>query len=70
MNVFILLNVVNDPQEIGEKFLVSAVVEALNVALDLGQFHKVYNNLTGLENFFLDGLPVHTNDTCDDCIGD
>jgi hypothetical protein len=70
MNVLILLNVVDDPEEICKKFLIPAVVKTLNVALDLRELHKVYNDLTGFENFFLDGLPVHTDDTCDDSIGD
>lgn len=70
MNVLVLFDIVDDPEEVGEELLIPAVVKALNVALDLWQLHQVHYNLTGLKDFLLDGLSVHTDDTGDDCIGD
>jgi hypothetical protein len=70
MDVLVLLDIVYDPEEIGEELLVPAVVKALDVALDLGPLHQVDYDLTGLEDFFLDGLSVHTDDAGDDCVGD
>lgn len=36
MNILILLDIVDDPEEIGEKLFVSAVVETFDVGLDFG----------------------------------
>lgn len=70
MNVFIFFDVVDHPKEVGEKLFVPAVVKTLDVTLDLRQLHQVHNDLTRLQNFLFNCLSVHTDDTCDDSVGD
>jgi hypothetical protein len=39
MNVFVLFDVVNDPQEVSEELFVPAVVKTLNITFYFRKFH-------------------------------
>jgi hypothetical protein len=62
VNVLVVFDIVDDPEEVGEEVFVPAVVKAFDVAFDLWQFHEVDDDLTGFQYFFLYGLSVHADD--------
>lgn len=68
VNVFVIFDVVDNPQEVNKKVTISAVVKTFQVILNLRQFHQINNNLTRLQDFLLYRLPVHTYDSCDNCV--
>lgn len=53
VQVLIFADFVNHPQEVMEKLLIAAVIETLQVFLNLWHFHQRHNNLRRINNFFL-----------------
>jgi hypothetical protein len=53
VQVLIFADFVNQPQEVMEKLLIAAVIETLQVFLNLWHFDQSHNNLRRINNFFL-----------------
>lgn len=68
--VGIALDQFDDFEEDLEELPVPAVVEGLEVLLDVWQFHEVDYGLRGLEHFLLDADAVHVEDAGEHAVGD
>lgn len=70
MQVGISFDQVDDAHEHLEEAAVPAVVERLEVVLDVGQLHEVDDGLGGFEDLLLDADSVHVEDAGEDAVGD
>lgn len=63
LQVDVIPDFIDDPEELMEKLFVSAIVETFKVFFGFWHLHECHNNLGRFNNLFLDVLSIHADDS-------